>query len=366
MDIFNNLSFANQIKDFISSPLLAGPIMRYIFAAVIILITLTMKNFVFKRFINLVRKFTASTKTELDDKIIDALSSPSKFIIAFLGFTYAVFIVDPRIMAYNFSINLFRTIIAMVIFWAIFRLSDAIIHFVKGIAKRSDIILDDIVLQVFRNALKVLILLIGLIIIIQEWDYDVGGLIAGLGLGGLAFALAAKDTVANLFGSITIMIERPFSIGDWIYTPHVEGTVEEIGFRSTKIRTFAQALVSIPNSTLSGDPITNWSRMGKRRISFHLGVTYSTTPDKMELCLHRLREMLKNHPDIHPETIMVYFNNFGDSALEIFMYFFSNTTNWQEFLQVKEDVNIKIMKILEELQISVAFPSTSLYIEKNC
>jgi len=144
----------------------------------------------------------------------------------------------------------------------------------------------------------------------------------------------------------------------------VEGTVEDITFRSTKIRTFAQALVTVPNSSLANEPITNWSRMGKRRITFHLGVTYSTTRDKLEKCVKSIRKMLEEHPGIHKETIFVNFERFNDSSLDIFMYFFTNTTNWGEYLNVREDVNFRIMEILEQEGVSVAFPSRSIYIEK--
>ena len=205
----------------------------------------------------------------------------------------------------------------------------------------------------------------GTITILSDWGYNIGALLTGLGLGGLAFALAAKDTLANLFGSIMIMIDRPFRMGDWILTPTVEGTVEDIGFRSTKIRTFAQALVSVPNSIVSNEPITNWTRMGKRRITFRLGVKYDTTPEQMRKLVKEIKEMLHLYDEIHPQTIYVYFENFGDSALEIFLYFFTKTTNWMKYLEIKEEVNLRIMKILDEVGVEVAFPSTSLYVEKE-
>ncbi|MGI6226826.1 MAG: mechanosensitive ion channel family protein, partial [Peptococcales bacterium] len=147
--------------------------------------------------------------------------------------------------------------------------------------------------------------------------------------------------------------------------PQVEGTVEEMGFRSTKVRTFAQALVTVPNSVISKNPITNWSKMGKRRINYRLGLTYNTTSDQLRECVKRLREMLKSHPEVHPETIFVYFERFGDNSLEIFLYFFTKTTNWQKFLEAQEDINLQIMDILKELDLSVALPTRSIHIENN-
>ena len=186
---------------------------------------------------------------------------------------------------------------------------------------------------------------------------------ASLGLVGMAFALAAKDTAANLFGSLVIFTDRPFKIGDWIQTPQVEGTVENIGIRSTRVRAFTQALISVPNATIANSPITNWSKMGRRRIKTRLGLTYSTTKEQMQNILEGLRAMLKNHPDIHDDTIMVRFDEFGDSSLSIFCYFFTTTTNWAKFLETKEDVNFKIMEIVEKNGSSFAFPSQSIYVE---
>ncbi|MCP4726556.1 MAG: mechanosensitive ion channel family protein, partial [bacterium] len=182
---------------------------------------------------------------------------------------------------------------------------------------------------------------------------------------GLAFALAAKDTVANLFGSVTILLDRPFVVGDWIETPSIEGTVEDIRLRSTQIRTFANAQVTVPNSTLANSAITNWSRMKKRRIKYKLGVTYSSNSGQIEECVKKIKGMLETHPDVHQEVIFVYFTDFGGSALELFLYFFTMTTVWKEYLEVRQDINLKIMKIVEELGMSIAFPSQSVYIENT-
>jgi len=188
--------------------------------------------------------------------------------------------------------------------------------------------------------------------------------LASLGLIGMAFALAAKDTAANLFGSLVIFTDRPFKIGDWIKTPIVEGTIEEIGIRSTRVRTFAQALVTVPNAVLANSAILNWSRMGKRRIKMRIGLTYSTTRQKLQTILNDIRQMLKNHKDVHQGTIMIYFDKFEDSSLSIFCYFFTTTTVWEEYLKAREDINLKIMKIIEDNEAEFAFPSQSIYIEK--
>jgi len=235
----------------------------------------------------------------------------------------------------------------------------------ERVVKKTESTLDDIMLPFVNKGIKVVIIILAITVIAREWNYNIETLIAGLGIGGLAFALAAQDTVANLFGGVTIMVDKPFNIGDWIKTPQVEGTVEDIGFRSTRVRTFDQALVTISNSTLINTAVINWSRMGKRRLKFQLGVKYSTTSSELKECVKRIRDMLNSHPEIHKDTVFVYFEGFGSSSLEIFLYFFTTTTNWQKFLEVQEDVKLKIMDILEQLNIEIAFPSTSVYIETD-
>ena len=171
------------------------------------------------------------------------------------------------------------------------------------------------------KSIRFFILMLAFIAVLQEWGYNVSGFLASLGLVGMAFALAAKDTAANLFGSLVIFTDKPFKIGDWVKTPEVEGTIESVGIRSTKVRTFAQALVSVPNGVLANSAILNWSKMGKRRVKTTIGVTYDTSGDTLEQIINDIKEMLKNHPDIHQDTIHIYFSAFGDSSLNIFCYY---------------------------------------------
>jgi MscS family membrane protein len=191
----------------------------------------------------------------------------------------------------------------------------------------------------------------------------VNGFIAGLGLGGLAFALAAKDALANIFGGVVIIMEKPFSIGDWVQTPDVEGTVEEITFRSTRFRTFTQALVTVPNSNLSNKPITNLSRMGKRQVKFTLSIDYAGPRVKIEEFIQEIRDLLKNNQAIHPQTILVYLESINVNSLDILFYFFTNTTNWEEYLAVKEAIYYQIMDILAGKNLALASPGRIIYSE---
>ncbi len=331
-----------------------------------ILTTFLILRRVFTNYIfGLLLRISSKTKSSLDNHLITAFEKPFRFFFVLLGL-YLSLLYLPLSSQYDlFLSRFFRSSLIIIIstgFYNFFGSHTALGEDLKNI---FGIHLERILLPFFSNILKALTVVITLSIIAQEWNYDINSLIAGLGLGGLAFALAAKDTVSNIFGGIVIITDKPFSIGDWILTSSVEGIVEDINFRSTKIRTFAQALVTVPNATLANEPITNWTRMGTRRITFNLGVTYNTSREKLEKCIAAIRTMLENHSEIHQDTIFVRFNSFGESSLDIFLYFFTKTTVWGEYLRVKEDINFRIMNILEDNQVSVAFPSNSIYFETS-
>ncbi len=260
-------------------------------------------------------------------------------------------------------IDIFRSVVIVIVGWGFYNLTAVSSHLFENIKERFQLDVDEIVLPFFSKVLRVVIVILVISIIVREWGYDISGLVAGLGLGGLAFALAAQEALSNLFGGLIIITERPFKAGDWIETNHVEGVVVEVSFRSTRVRTFAQGLVTVPNALMAREAIINWSEMGKRRIMFKLGVTYTTPRVKVENCVREIKQMLENHPDIHPDTIFVRFDGFNESSLDILLYFFTYSIRWNEHLAVKEDVNFKIMEILEKEGVSVAFPSRSLYFE---
>ena len=313
--------------------------------------------------LSVLRKASLKTKNTLDDAILVAIEPPIRLVFVLVGlYGMLVFLSLPAEID-TFNSHFFHSMFAFTIFWSIYRIIDIFAQFVSEYeGKLANRFSADLAIFLIKGV-KLVILVMGFVIIVQEWGYNFTGFLASLGLGGLAFALAAKDTAANLFGSLVIFSDKPFDVGDWIQSPDVEGTIESIGIRSTRVRTFAKALVAVPNATLANSPITNWSRMTMRRIKMTIGLTYDTDSAKMQNILLQIREMLKNDPDINNGTILVNFTDFQDSALGIFCYFFTNTTNWQEYLMVRERMNLNIMKIVEDNKAGFAFPSQSLYIE---
>ncbi len=242
---------------------------------------------------------------------------------------------------------------------------------------------------------KAVIFVTALLVALVKMGVNVTGLVASLGIGGLAVALAAQDTLSNFFGLLKIIFDESFSQGDWIQTADVEGTVVEIGFISTKIRTFDNALITVPNAKLANTPLKNWNRRTYgRRIKMHIGVTYGASAEQLRKATDEIKTMLENHPDIitaekidhriirkrfketgkflSPEdklgiktTLLVFLDNFSASSIDILIYTFSKSTEWEKWLAVKEDIMYRIMEILQRNGLEFAFPSQTLYFDKE-
>ncbi len=330
-------------------------------AGLIVLLALLIKNIATRIIFGIVLRLTYKTKTDFDRSLVMAFEGPVRSLIVLIGVYIALQFLPLSLTVMSLVSNLFRSAIIIYITLGFYNLVGGDI--LKELSEKLN--LEQSVLNFTAKIFRFIIIALSITIIAQEWDYDITGFVAGLGLGGLAFALAAKDTASNVFGGIAIILDKPFAVGDWISSPSVEGTVEDMSLRTTKVRTFANALVTVPNSVLVNESVTNWARMKKRRVSFHLGVTYTTPRVKLQACVTRINELLENHPEVHQDLIMVRFDQFNDSSLDIFIYFFTKTKVWTEFLAVKEEINFKIMEILEEEGVSVAFPSRSVYFENK-
>ncbi len=298
--------------------------------------------------------------------------------------------IEPSVISAGFSIA-FKGLFA----WLIISISGGYgMAFIDTIVQddgtfRKDVI--NLVLKIFYFV----VVLIAFLLILGDFGINVSAIIASLGIGGLAVAWASKDILVNFFASILLLIDNSFSQGDWIACKDFEGIVVEIGLRHTSIRTFDNALLFIPNSILANEPIRNWTRRTVgRRIKMNIGLTYDSPKDKLEKCISDISAMLLAHPDIanpkdtnlkiknHQESfkqhvvsmsdlkgyrsnLYVYLYEFAPSSMDILVYCFSKSTNWERWLQVKQDVMLKIIDIVEKHGLSFAFPSQSLYIEKD-
>lgn len=245
--------------------------------------------------------------------------------------------------------------------WVLNHVINAVCKVLIEKSEETETKLDNIVIPLLRKALKILLYAFGLIFVAQNLNLNVASLLAGLGIGGLAFALAAKDTVENLFGSITVVLDRPFEIGDWIVVDGFEGTVEAIGLRSTKIRTFYCSLVSVPNSALINAKVDNYGRRSYRRIKTYLGLTYSTPPEKIEEFCEGIRELIRQHPYMRKDYYHVYFNQFSAASLDVLLYCFLDTDDWAIELRERQRFFVNILRLADRIGVEFAFPTQTIY-----
>jgi len=358
----------DQFKEFLRFQFLAVPVWRIVAAIGFIVVAWAVKKLALKRLVGVLLHVASKTKTDLDDLLVQAVTAPLGATVFLAGFYLGAEVIqfpNHPVDVQGFVRGLFRTIMIIIVAWALYRAVRVVTVMLERLTAKTESNLDDQLVPFAEKFLKATVIVLAVVMVVREWGYDISGLLAGLGLGGLAFALAAKDMLANVFGSVMILTDRPFAIGDWIKTPQVEGTVEEIGFRSTKVRTFANSLVSVPNSIIASNTVENWSRMHKRRISYKLGVTYGTTVAQMREAVERIKDVISEHPGIRQDFWLVYFTDFNDSSLDIMIYCFTETTVWGEYLAVRQDLNLKIFAILEEIGVQVAFPSQSIYMEND-
>lgn len=292
-----------------------------------------------------------TTKSETTARVVTAFQKPLHTFFIILGLYIALTYLSVSPAQELFILKLFRSAGIILVAWGFYDLASTESLLSDEFKEKLNI--DKILLPFFSKLTRFVILALALCVLAQEWNYDINGFVAGLGLGGLAFALAAKDTLSNIFGGIVIIMDKPFTIGDWISTPSAEGAVENISFRSTRVRTATQAILIVPNSTLANDPITNWSRMGKRRVNFLLPLSSDTTREKLQNCLDSIKKMLEQHPGVLAEDLRVAFEKIADNSLEIRVDFYTSS-ELNESLRVKEEVNYKIIEILEEQEVSTA------------
>jgi MscS family membrane protein len=357
-----------QITETLDKTFLGNSLWQYLGFAGVILATLIVRMIV-RRFLDVwLKKLAERTATDADDYILAAFRKPAFFLVYIVGIYVALEVLTlptEPIDLPRFMYALFTSLLIVTAAWFLYSATNILGIYLKRFTDKTESKLDDQLVPIVRKMCRVVILLLALVMIIQNLGYSVGSLLAGLGLGGLAFALAAKDSLANIFGSVTIFTDRPFQIGDWVKVSGAEGYVEDVGFRSTRIRTFEKTLVTIPNSKIADSAIENMDARPIRRVKMNIGVTYDTTADQMETALEAIREILRTHDGVSQDYWLVYFTDFGASSLDIFMYYFTKSKVWAEYLKVRQDVNLKIMRKLEQLGLEFAFPSQTVYLKRE-
>jgi len=249
--------------------------------------------------------------------------------------------------------------------WSAFRLVDIINALLMRKALATANRFDDLLVPMVTKSLKVFVVVMGIIFSADNLNIDVTSLLAGLGIGGLAFALAAKDLLGNFFGSLTVLLDRPFQIGDWVVIGDVEGSVEAVGFRSTRIRTFYNSLITLPNAILTTTKIDNMGARRYRRMKSMLGLTYDTPPEKIDAFCEGIRVLIGLHPYMRKDYYQVYFNQYSAASLDILVYVFWETPDWNTELRERHRFLLDILRLAKQLEVEFAYPTQTLYLKQD-
>ncbi len=330
----------------------------------LVLLTLFLRGIIARTIFSSLKRLANRTRWEYDDRFLDALEKPTSSFILVAGIYLATVVLPLQDEWQSLIQTIFRGVSIVIVFWGLFRLADVLVDVLEQVSSNTDNDAFRGFGSLVKKSLRIFIIIVGVVMVIDNLGYDIGGIIATLGIGGAAFAFAAKDTIANLYGSIALALDRPFRVGDWIQVgDRVDGDVEEIGLRSTKVRTWPKTVISIPNAVLANEMIDNWSRMPKRRIKQVVGVTYETSPDTMEKIVEAIRKLLQEDEGVQQDFILVNWTDFGSSSLDILVYYFTATTKWLEHMEIRQRINLKIARTVRDHGSSVAFPTRTLYFE---
>ncbi|MBN2067959.1 MAG: mechanosensitive ion channel family protein [Candidatus Diapherotrites archaeon] len=310
------------------------------------------------------RSIAKKTRTGIDDFAIDIIEQPLWMVALIIGMAFgANFLSFTEASALVFQ-NTLNVIGVLVIAWIAVKSVDAFITvFLEPVIAKTGNKMDDQLLPLISKISKVIVAFLAFIVIVSGFGYDVTAVLAGLGIGGLAFAFAAQETIADMFGGFSIFTSKPFVVGDFIEVEGIVGGVEEVGLRHTRVRNLEKRLVTLPNSKVANSIITNVSTAPQRKCVWHLGLTYGTSVAKLEKAKKIILDAIASHPECAPDPL-VQFEEFGDFSLKILVLFFTNSNDWAAFMKTKNDVGLKIKREFEKAKIEFAFPTQTVHVRK--
>jgi len=348
-----------MFENFFARTYYGNTILDWSMAFGIIILTVLFAKMLYFFVGKVLKRMTKNTKNEFDDILVDMFEEPVVFAIVISGIWYAfstLYLSDGVMRLLHQS---FYFLIVLDAAWLITRFLDAvIIHYVRPIVDKTETKLDDQLLPLLRKTLKASIWIIAVLVALNNAGYNVGAILASLGIGGLAFALAAKDTVANLFGSLTIFLDKPFEVKDRVIVQGYDGYVEEVGLRSTRIRTLNGRMVTLANSEVANASIENVTSEPNRKITVDLGLTYDTTPEQMERAMQILREIVLSNDELEKDVVTA-FTAFNDSSLNIRLIYYIK--KGASVFGTQNAVNMEILKRFNEKGLEFAYPTQTVY-----
>ena len=363
MEVLEN--FKNLFFDVWNKGISGVNISEIVIALLIFLFFLFLRGIFSKFVIRRLENYVSKTTNNFDNSLVFSMEGPAKFFPIVLGFFVSTSYLTIESQAAEFLETINRSLITILIFWTFHQIIGPLSAVIKSI---GDLISRDLVNWIIK-AIKVLIFILGVAAVLELWGIKIGPIIAGLGLFGVAVALGAQDLFKNLISGILVLVERRFQVGDWIFVEDViEGTVESIGFRSTVVRRFDKSLATIPNFQFAEKAVINNSQITNRRINWIIGLEYRTTSKQLSDIKKEIEEYIKKSEyfTTSENTILsVKIDQFAASSIDIKLICFTKTKNYLEWMKVKDILAIEIKNIVEKHKASFAFPSTSIYVEKN-
>ena len=361
MELFNN--FKDLFLSVWDRGILGIDIFEILIGLGIFLIFLIFRGLISKLIIKKLEVISKRTTNQLDDTFVKSMVGPARFLPIVLGFFIASYYMSFEEDTRAFVENINRTLITILLFWIIHQIIEPISYILSGLGK---ILTRELVGWIIKS-LKILIFILGAAAVLELWGIKIGPIIAGLGLFGVAVALGAQDLFKNLISGILVLVEKRFKMGDWILVEGIiEGIVEKIGFRSTTIRKFDKSLAIIPNFQFAENAVINVSQTTNWIVSWVINLQYDTTVDQLKNVRNEIEEYIKKNEDYKTELgYAVRVDKFADSSIDMYIRCFTKTDKWEEWLAVKERLAIQIKQIVEKNGASFAFPSQSIYVEKN-
>lgn len=299
----------------------------------------------------------------LADEVVRPTAKPISYLFIFYLLILFVPVIQLPIGINKYVVLLLTSVwpIFAIIFF--YRVVDIFSIYLKKLASKTESNLDDQLVPLARKILKTFVIAIGVLFILDNLDVNITRILTGLSIGGLAFALAAQDTIKNFFGSLMIFIDKPFQVGDWITSGDVDGTVEEVGFRSTRVRTFRNSVISVPNGALADRMVDNHGLRAYRRFHTQLALTYDTPPGLIKIFVEGLREIVKNHPNTRKDYYEIYLNEMAGSSLNVMFYIFFEASSWSDELKGRHEILLSIIEFANEVGVNFAFPTQTLHME---
>ena len=364
-----------EITEILELKLFDNTILTYLYFLVSVLIGYLILIPLSSYFLKLSLKFFSKVNNQNDtDKFNSLLKKPIKYFLFLVVLYVSSMFLDLSELISNKESGLgiidiiskaFNFLLLLIVFWIINRSIDFIGFKLKNRASETESKVDDQLIPFAVDMAKVITIVLGIVMILGNvFDVNIAALVTGLGIGGVAFALASKESLENLLGSFTIFFDKPFTVGDIVTLGGVTGVVEKVGFRSTRIRTFDKSIVTVPNKNIISSELDNLGARPVRRVKFNIGLTYDSSVNNIKAIVNDIQDLIDKHPDTNSDG-KVRFLNFGPSSLDIMVLYYVNSPDWEVLINTQEKINYSIIDIVSKHKCDFAFPSTSVYIEKN-